>query len=251
MNTEIAVNNNDVCWDNLHELQVIKELYAKGLTDRQFECFVGLGRAGNLSPFNREIWCVLFKGTPQIFIGRDGYRKIAQSNQDYEYHRTDAVYSTDTINFENGEIKHSWTPFNRKGLLGAYCIVKRKYSSNYSYVYVKLEDYDKDHSLWKTLKETMIQKVAEAQALRQAFHEMFKGTYHHAELLVVDDNPKKISSHTDKLKSMLKQLLNETAFTEERLEKALEYYSVNSVDEMNELQKSEFIEYLEKIRGIK
>lgn len=257
-------------WENKEEIKTIKEIYAKDLTPKQFECFVGLGRAGNLDPFNREIWCVVYKGTPQIFIGRDGYRKISQSNPDYDYHRTEAVYETDDIQFIDGQIRHAWSPVNRKNLIGAYCVVKRKSSSMPSYVYVRLEDYDKGYSVWKDLKETMIQKVAEAQALRQAFHQMFKGTYHQSELAPEEKHIPIIiegTTQTEKMKSLLKtrtqntadsnvdshtridQLMHAIDFPAERLEKALQHYGVAEISDLSNEQRACFIGKLETIKN--
>lgn len=269
MNNALAVNSLCSIWDNEQEIEVIRRIYAKDLSPKQFECFVGLGRAGNLDPFNREIWCVVYKGAPQIFIGRDGYRKIAQSNPDYEYHRTEAVYATDDIRFVDGQIRHDWSPVNRQELIGAYCIVKRKSSNSTSYIYVRLEDYDKKHSVWGTLKETMIQKVAEAQALRQAFHQMFKGTYHQAE--IAPEEPKKIHliegvNQTEKVKNLLKSrmnkpiehqenllpkikiLLSEIDLPPERFMSALEHYEVESLNHLNYEQQQSFMNNLEKLK---
>ena len=45
-----------------------------------------------------------------------------------------------------------------------------------------MEEYSLPQSLWKSKPETMIKKVAEAQALRQSFQEVFAGTYSYAEI---------------------------------------------------------------------
>lgn len=180
--------NNMTIWEEEKSLAEIKNLFAANLTPVEFKVFIGLGKATGLSPFLREIWAVKYppdkygNARPaQIFIGRDGYRKSAQRNPQYDYHQVDAVYTNDEFKVCNGEIIHSYNLADRGKLAGAYCIAKRQNSSRPSHVYVSLEEYDKQQSCWKTLPATMIKKVAEAQALRLAFQEIFAGTYHEYE----------------------------------------------------------------------
>ena len=73
-------------------------------------------------------------------------------------------------------------------MVGAYCIVKRKKATQASSTYVKLGEYNTGKSVWREKPETMIKKVAEAQALRGAFTEL-AGTYDESERW--EDNKKK------------------------------------------------------------
>lgn len=192
-------------WSDKTEIQAVKEMYGSELTDIEFKLFCKIGQATNLNPFLRELWAVKYGNTPaQIFIGRDGYRKVAQSQSDYDYHYADAVYANDTFTIKNGEIDHQYKLTDRGQLIGAYCVVKRKSSSRASYVFVdvteyyqgnkktdgttkkkynaqKREYYDMGETLWDTKPATMIKKVAEAQALRAAFQGLFAGTYEESE----------------------------------------------------------------------
>ena len=170
-------------WTDESKLVEIKSLVAPKLTDNEFALLVNMGKATGLNPFLREIWAVKYddKSPAQVFIGRDGYRKVAQSNPEYDYHVVDSVYENDQFSRESDDVKHSYQLTNRGKLVGAYCNVRRKNSTKPCFVFVKLEEYSTGKALWSTKPETMIKKVAEAQGLRMAFQSLFAGTYDESE----------------------------------------------------------------------
>jgi phage recombination protein Bet len=181
MNNELMIQADDV-WMQQEIVKQIKHIYGRNLTESEFHIFLQIGRATKLNPFLKEIWAVKYGNTAaQIFIGRDGYRKSAQSHLDYDYHQADAVYSNDKFEIVKGEISHNYSLSDRGNLLGAYCIVKRKSAEKSTYVFCDLKEYSTGKSLWTTKPATMIKKVAEAQALRMAFQGLFAGTYSDAE----------------------------------------------------------------------
>lgn len=173
----------DNVWSNEQQLTEIRKTYAPTLSQLEFSAFIQLGRATGLNPFMKELWAVKYASDrpASIFIGRDGYRKAAQRQADYDYHLVDAVYSNDKFSVINGEVHHERKFGQRGALLGAYAVGKRTTSSRSMYVTVEMKEYDKNFGLWKTHKETMIKKTAEAQLLRQLFQEVFVGTYSDAE----------------------------------------------------------------------
>jgi phage recombination protein Bet len=181
MNTEIisTISNSLNIWEDNDSLMEIKALFAPKLTSLEFKIFVEMGKATNLNPFLKEIWAIKYdeKGSPNIFIGRDGYRKCAQRHPMYDYHYSESIYSNDDFSVINGEIYHKYGMINRGTLLGAYCIVKRKDSSRYVYNVLDIKEYDTKKSVWAGKPSTMIKKVAEAQTLKLAFQELFQGTY--------------------------------------------------------------------------
>jgi len=166
-------------WEDEKQLEDLRKIFGGKLNEIEWKTFIGVGRATGLNPFTREIWAVKYQldKPASIFIGRDGYRKAAQSNPLYDYHQVDAVYSGDDFQIINGEIHHSYKLKERGELVGAYCIVQRKGSSKPMYVFVERKEYDKKYENWQKMPATMLKKVAEAQALRMAFQEMFSGTY--------------------------------------------------------------------------
>lgn len=168
-------------WQSETTLSEIKKCFAPKLADTEFLQFISMGKATGLNPFLREIWAVKYKDSEpaQVFVGRDGYRKSAQMQPDYDYHICDAVYENDKflhIPLE-GKLFHQYQAADRGKLIGAYAFVKRKTSSKPQTVYVAAEEYLKYHSVWKEKPSTMLKKVAEAQALRMAFQKIFAGTY--------------------------------------------------------------------------
>lgn len=170
-------------WDDKEVLEQVKKTFANNLTEMEFMTFLRMGKATGLNPFLREIWAVKYgTGAAQIFIGRDGYRKVAQDHREYDYHQVDAVYSNDKFVITNGDVTHEYTLTDRGNLIGAYSIVKRKGSSKALFNFVSFKEYYNDKSpIWKDKPATMIKKVAEAQGLRGAFQGLFAGTYSDSE----------------------------------------------------------------------
>lgn len=183
--TELAILDNSTdkllaLWSDGNKLQEIKSLYAPKATDLEFRAFVEMGKATALNPFLREIWLVKYSPSEpaQIFIGRDGYRKLLARTNGYEGHIVDSVYSNDIFDLDllNGNVKHVPNLKDRGKLLGAYCIVYMKGIRIPAYTFAELSEYDLGRSLWKTHKATMIKKVAEAQTTRMAVQSC-SGTY--------------------------------------------------------------------------
>lgn len=180
MNNLAVLENKSVnIWEGEENLKQIRKLFAPALTELEFIVFVEMGKLTGLNPFLKEIWAVKYDKTKsaQIFIGRDGYRKGAQRHPLYDFHSADAVYSNDEFVVDDGVVSHRYSIKDRGVLKGAYCLVKRKGSTRATYVFVELDEYNKKQSTWKDLPATMIKKVAETQALRMAFQELFGGTY--------------------------------------------------------------------------
>ena len=180
MTKTLAISAQDAgaIWQEQTKLAEVKKIYGKELTDSEFAILVQIGQATHLNPFLREIWAVKYGTSPaQIFIGRDGYRKAAQSNPDYDYHLVDAVYQNDDFKTEDTEVRHTYSGKDRGTLVGAYCVVKRKSSTKTMFNFVDIKEYSTGKSLWVGKPATMIKKVAEAQGLRMAFQQLFAGTY--------------------------------------------------------------------------
>lgn len=172
-------------WKDESQLKTIKEIYAPNATVGEFNTFVQMGIATGLNPFLREIWLVKYdKSAPaQIFIGRDGYRKVIGRNDQYDGHIVNVVYSNDVWNVDliNGKVEHNPAIKDRGALVGAYCMVYMKNISRPFYVFVEFSEYDKKQSVWKEKPATMIKKVAECQGIRMA-DSTTQGTYDEDEM---------------------------------------------------------------------
>ena len=283
MSNELASYDNRALsfWKDPNALKEIKELFAPNLTDLEFKGFIGMGSALGLNPFLRECWAIKYDKTKpaQIFIGRDGYRKVAQRQAEYDFHYAETIYSKDKFKVTNGVIEHEYSFMDRGVLLGAYCIVKRKSSSRPVYAVVNITDYDKKQSNWNTMKETMIKKVAEAQALRAAFQDTFGGTYTEDE--IPEMAYKKTNVQTNKLKEVLnidtgeiidtetvllteeksneepvnidqltaiRDLMKEKGFNDKRKQDLLEHYKVDDLSKLTLAQGEECLALLEKVK---
>ena len=132
------------------KLQLIRDMFAKGANDNEFGVMIELARKYQLDPFARQIWLVKYGDNPaQIFCGRDGYLAIAHRSGQF-----DGIQSGSRV--EDGE------------LIG-WCRVYRKDMSHPFEVEVYASEYSTGKNLWRDKPRTMIQKVAEAHALRRAF----------------------------------------------------------------------------------
>ena len=181
----MSENTSITFWTDQKQLTEIKRLFAPTLTETEFSIFTGLGKALDLNPFTREIWAVKYGTSASIFVGRDGYRKNAQKNPQYDWHLAEAVYENDQFKITPEGVQHEFNLTNRGALVGAYALCKRKDSSRPNYGYVSLKEYNKGQSVWKTMPETMIKKTAEAQILRGTFQDLFAGTYDEVEQGVI------------------------------------------------------------------
>ena len=224
-------------WDDSKKLEEVRKLFAPGLTELEFQFFVGIGKAAQLNPFLRELWAVKYdKSQPaQVFIGRDGYRKAAQAHIEYDYHQCDAVYENDKFEVIQGEPRHAYTLTNRGKLVGAYCIAKRHKSSRPMYVFVDIGEYSTGKSVWRDKPATMIKKVAESQCLRACFQDLLGGTYGEEE--ISDDNKKidNAPANSETLMNKLKSAKGHTVEAEKVIIDSGELCTQEQVEEMEAL----------------
>ena len=151
------------------KLRLIRDMFAKGANDNEFGVMIELARKYQLDPFARQIWLVKYGDNPaQIFCGRDGYLAIAHRSGQF-----DGIQSGSRI--EDNE------------LIG-WCRVYRKDMSHPIEVEVYASEYSTGKNLWRDKPRTMIQKVAEAHALRRAFS--ISGLYSPEEIDTGDRAPR-------------------------------------------------------------
>lgn len=175
------MKNELTIWQDSKELAQVKEAFGKSLTINEWTMFLQIGKSLNLNPFMREIYAVKYGSNCNIFIGRDGYRRVAQEQPQYNGHIVESIYEKDEFSIVDGRVHHKFNFFNRGKLVGAYCEVYRKDLATPIRVMVQFSEYNTNQSIWKSKPETMIKKVAESQALRMAFQGLFSGTYNESE----------------------------------------------------------------------
>jgi len=278
-------------WDCKEKREEMKKLICKfPLSEVEFATFIEIGKGTQLNPFLREIWVVKYdeKSPASIFIGRDGYRKAAQRDPEYDYHQVDAVYSNDKFSVSEGLPKHEYNLKDRGDLIGAYCVAKRHKSSRPIYVFAELREYTTNKSLWNSQSgkpATMIKKVAESQCLRACFQDLLGGTYAEEEMerehtvtidaetgrklskseilgkklkeargTVIDSTPiekKEEQEETGEIANPeqmkeLHALLAVKGFSNGRLQKAMQYYHIETLGQLTSSQADHFIGMLMK-----
>ena len=147
----------DIVEYSAHQREILMETVAKGCTPEQFMLMLELARRYQLDPFTRQIWA-----TPVgIFVGRDGFLAIAHRSGDFDGMETD------------------FTEKDGK-LFSATCTVWHKRLSHPIRCTVRLEEFFRPKPAWERMPYVMLQKCAEAHALRGAF--CVSGLYDSAEL---------------------------------------------------------------------
>lgn len=169
------------------QIDLVKRMYADGASNDEFAVFIALARKYDLDPLNREVWCV--KRRPQdpavITISRDGYLKIAHREDDFDGVQSDVVREHDTFRKNaDGTVEHQYgyKDGKRGPIVGAYAVVYRRGFRVPFYFFAPWVEYGKPniqtdergnikngYSPWVKFPSAMVQKVAEANALKRAF----------------------------------------------------------------------------------
>lgn len=152
------------------EITLLKNTYAKELTDPQFELFMMQSKAMDLNPFNKEIYAMNLKGRLVIMTSIQGLRKIA--------HGTDS-YLGCKVNVQWGEkIPISATAIVKKIVQGK--IAEFEYTAMF-------DEFTSGRDNWVKMPQVMISKVAEAQALRMAFSKC-EQAFEASEMVAIERN---------------------------------------------------------------
>lgn len=167
------VNGEDV---NL-SFPIVRNYLTRGnaaVTDAEVIMFISICKANLLNPFIGECWLVKFQGSPASMItARDAFLKRAESSPDY------LGLKSGVILLRDGKVVYEEGAFFLPGeqLVGGWCEVHRRDRKFPVIAKVRLQEYNKGKSTWASMPGTMIQKVAEAQALRKAYPLQAAGLY--------------------------------------------------------------------------
>jgi phage recombination protein Bet len=161
--------------DASYDLELIKNVVAKGATEEELKTLLYLCKEYNLDPLKKEIYFLKYAGKATILTSRDGYLKIANLNENFDGIESDVVYQADKLTKQpDGSLHIEYGPdhlaFDRTKLSGAFCNVFRKDRKKSTTVFVSLKDYyKKGTAIWEQYIHAMILKVAESMALKRAF----------------------------------------------------------------------------------
>ena len=147
--------------------------------------FMELCRAQRLNPFLNEAYLVKFQGKPaQIMVAHKALVKRAEAHPEYDGMEHGVVV------MRNGEIHHeqrgAFYPDAGETLLGAWAKVYRKDRRMPVYAERSFKSMNKNQANWKTMPDVMIDKCAQAAALREAFPDELRGMYAQEEMGAAD-----------------------------------------------------------------
>jgi phage recombination protein Bet len=148
-----------------------------------------------MNPLNGEIFAYSSTRDSRrqlvIIAGRDGKRNRAERTGQLEYKVVSPIYTKEQVIIteqldEKGQPKKVMEKVTIQvkpwegTLWGAECTVKRLDKKEATFVRVPLSEYKQSKAVWTEKPETMIKKVAESQALSEAFP-ILAGIYDEAE----------------------------------------------------------------------
>jgi phage recombination protein Bet len=149
--------------------QIVRNFLTKGagqVTDQDLTQFISICKYNQLNPFLNEAYLVKFGTQPaQMIVSKEALLKRAEACETYEGIQAGVIVIRDN---QAVELEGCfYLPTDK--LVGGWAKVYRS-DRKFPYISkVQLEEYDKKQSTWNEKKSTMIRKVAEVQALREAF----------------------------------------------------------------------------------
>lgn len=162
------------------QLDLIKNTYAKGATDDEFQMFISYCISHDLDPENKEIdfvkYPIKLKGVPtgkytvSFQPAVKGLMKKARRQPDFRGLVACAVRKNDHFEADiaNHKITHTFSSHNRGGLVGAWAKLYREGMQPFI-KYILLEDFFKDNSFWKNFGTDMTEKTAKKKVLNEAY----------------------------------------------------------------------------------
>lgn len=152
------------------------------VTMQEVAMFINLCKFSGLNPWLREAYCIKYGNEPAtMVVGKEAFMKRSENNPAYDGMKSGIIVFCE----ETGETEYRNGAFFVPGesIVGGWAEVFRKDRANSTRVEVSFEEYaarKKDGSLnsqWSKKPATMIRKVAQVQALREAFPNNLGGLY--------------------------------------------------------------------------
>lgn len=170
MNELQTVQAVDLSTVNPATLQTLKDTVAQGATDSELSMFLTLAGTYKLDPFAKQIYFMKAGGKPTIITGRDGYLAIAQRDKNFDGLLSGTVHENDEFEIDtmDGKVIHKPNLKDSGKIVGAWAIAYHK-DRKPAPVYVKMKEYMKQSQVWSQYPSSMIEKVAEARALKRQF----------------------------------------------------------------------------------
>jgi phage recombination protein Bet len=158
------------------QIETIKQTVARGASDAQLALFLQVCKSRGLDPFTKQVYF-----TPQgVIVSIDGFRAIAD--------RTGCYAPGDATRFERDD---------KGNLIAAHVHVKKLVAGVWHRVEASafFDEYRGTSPIWKKMPSVMLEKCAEARALRKSFPSELSGIYESSEMDQIDrdDTPVRAS----------------------------------------------------------
>jgi len=154
------------------QLDIVKRTIAPNLTDDELAIFAHICHRVRLDPFAKQIYAIKRGGKMCIQTGIDGFRLVAERSGKYA---------------PGGDTEFMYD--DNKRLTGAKVFVK-KLTPDGTWHQISatavLSEYNTHQGLWGKMPHVMIEKCAEARALRRAFPADLSGLYSEEEMEQAD-----------------------------------------------------------------
>lgn len=156
--------------------RILMDTVCRGMqiSDADMVQFLTLCQVNQLNPFLREVYLVKYGNQPsQMITSKDAFMKRADRCQDFEGIESGVIGMNEQNviqDFEGAFLPPKWQ------LIGGWAKVYRHGRRPYVQR-VSISEYNKKQSTWAAMPLTMIRKVAEVQALREAFPNNLSGMY--------------------------------------------------------------------------
>lgn len=176
--------------------KTVEEYLANGqkITDSEFTMFFQLCKAHQVNPFLKEAYIIKYGGTPAtIVLDYKVFQQSAEDNPNYNGMKHGVL----VVNKDGKEIERTGSYLlPGETLIAGWCEVFRKDKEHSTKVFAMFEEFKqtkKDgevNSNWAGKPLFMITKVAKAQALREAFPNMFGSNVYSQEEATTFEKPK-------------------------------------------------------------
>jgi phage recombination protein Bet len=231
------------------QIETIKRTVAVGASDHELAMFITLAQKYQLDPFAKEIWFIKHDGRPVIMTSRDGYLTVANREPTYRGIMSFPVCENDEFEIDapNYAVKHKMNMKDRGAIVGAWARVEDERKHPFV-CYVSMEEYRGNSPVWRKYPSAMIQKVAEAFALKRMYN--ISGLVTKEELDV--DGPVQEPTTAQKVRIEGKTIVHEdinqpVAKSVEELEKKLPHARVLSVGAKPNPVRKEYAEQIEEL----
>lgn len=216
----------------LDQAKIIQSVIAPGLTSDELVVFAHICQKANLDPFAKQIYAIKRAGRMCVQTGIDGFRLVAERTGKYA---------------PGGDTKFI---YDDKGkLLGATVYIKKLTQDGTWHTIsatALLSEYNPGMGLWKKMPHVMIEKCAEARALRRAFPADLSGLYTEEEMDQSVEVPTSAQVDTEKVisPSVVTDMAKYLAGQEDIRSGLLKICGVKNIEEIKESQLSACKQYI-------